>query len=846
MDGSSDDNRKRPHPASNANDVASSEVAAGDNKRVKLEDVGQAAAAVETQDVPQTQASVDAVASSIAPTTQPQPLTQEAVPAAVSSTTTTAVVSSSTQISAGEAAALTASKTATAKPAADGDLMPAALLTSSSSTQAVAPATQAQSVTPAVVQSTTQHVPAASTSAQPPAKKEVKPASTPSTTVVQPQRPQKQRAPSPPPPLKALTFHHLHKKYGPELDYMLVEFRKLERQLLGAPIHAAAAASAAPKAGGAAAAEVKPKVEPKGSRERREKLHGFILHLEDTIRQVEEGCAVERSERNLKCENNGSGGGNLKSEECAASHHQQQPKQQPFEEEKKSSDASLQPQPNTASAASSTATIISTPNNNTGEAPKFTAADASLSQLPPEKEREESVQRLEEHILANLLPVKIRLTRQLAAQKGATKNPITAPLRAGSVATAGVQKAGVSIAEAVEAKRKAQEERLLQQQLVQKSSVPVSKDIPSQFGKPIGHGSSSLTARLHGGVLGASGSGAAAASPANAASGAAASGAATPSKRRILYAGVAPGSTQVPSSVHAVSGVHPGMVGADAAKAVVVAEEERKRLKYLEESAARVAGVAPAGGGALDRKPAARPTAIEAAAPKPPEGPATMAARARAIALAAANNNTGPSAASKVSRPNQQIPGITAKQLQQQHLKKVSPLAAATAANQMAHLGMKPVKPKKPHLAPDFNDPALTATQQNELRLKEARWRQRKRRKERRRKRSGVVVDHAAMVTQHAQSMQEPNVHASSSNDAVPAQPMVLRVNKNGAYGPRTVEYVCAVCNEGYVSTCEMNPWWALMNHECPKCGKNQVSVFVHNVLVDIISISVIHLLTAL
>ena len=40
---------------------------------------------------------------------------------------------------------------------------------------------------------------------------------------------------SPPPPLKALTFHHLQRKYGSELDYMLVEFRKLERQLLGAP-----------------------------------------------------------------------------------------------------------------------------------------------------------------------------------------------------------------------------------------------------------------------------------------------------------------------------------------------------------------------------------------------------------------------------------------------------------------------------------------------------------------------------------------------------------------------------------------------------------------------------------
>ena len=46
--------------------------------------------------------------------------------------------------------------------------------------------------------------------------------------------------------------------------------------------------------------------------------------------------------------------------------------------------------------------------------------------------------RLEKHIIENLLPVKQRLTRQLAAQKGATRNPITAPLSAcGSMSTNG-------------------------------------------------------------------------------------------------------------------------------------------------------------------------------------------------------------------------------------------------------------------------------------------------------------------------------------------------------------------------------------------------------------------------
>ena len=62
-------------------------------------------------------------------------------------------------------------------------------------------------------------------------------------------------------PLKATTFLHLSKKYLTELEYMLVEFQKLEKQLLGA--------------------KTMQSQESAGSKERREKLHSFILHLHD-------------------------------------------------------------------------------------------------------------------------------------------------------------------------------------------------------------------------------------------------------------------------------------------------------------------------------------------------------------------------------------------------------------------------------------------------------------------------------------------------------------------------------------------------------------------------------------
>lgn len=602
-----------------------------------------------------------------------------------------------------------------------------------------------------------------------------------------------------PPPLKVTTFRHLHRKYGPELDYMLVEFKRLERQLLGAPSHQANP----------------PKPESTASRERREKLHVFIIHIEDTVRQVEEGLALEKQEEEAAAQavldavdlpTIDTGTGTTKP-------------QIKSEEEKKSSETSLQqPQPNPQPNATieKEESKESTTTTTEGITPKFTAAEASLSSLPPEKEREESVQRLEEHILANLLPVKVRLTKQLAAQKGATRNPLTAPVRAGAPAAT----TGGTIAEAVEAKRKAQEEELLKRQLQQRHNGP------SQYGKPIGAAGSSLTNRLHGSVLGSG------TSPSNG----------DGTKRTILYAGVAPGSTQVSSSVSAVTGAHPDMVGKDATKALSMAEEERRRLKALEENATRVAlGGAAQPPAALDhRKPAALP--------KQPEGPATLAARARAIALAGANGG----GASKISRPNQQFPT----RAMQQHRPQIGAAALAGRAGaptqyvkppyQPVPVPAVPTKPKKPHVKPNFDDPALSPEQQFELRMQEARWRQRKRRRERRRKRIEMYCNvgsyHAVPVPIQQQSLPPPPQSTETqpepiksaapppaapahppANTSQPPQTIQARPKKAEVFGPRTVEYVCAVCNETYVSTCEFNPWWALSSHECPKCGKIQI-----------------------
>lgn len=292
-------------------------------------------------------------------------------------------------------------------------------------------------------------------------------------------------------PLKSLNFGHLHIKYIGELEYMLREFRKLERQLLGAK--------------GAQQLE-----ESVGSRERREKLHSFILHLEDTIRQIELGCKLE--------------------------------------EEGKSA---------AAGATASSTTLTSSSND--GDAPTGGAAaeeaknkmaeESALSNLTKEKEEEETVQKLEEHILANLLPVKVRLKKQLAAQQGATQNPPGMPARRGGLQPSSAIRGKGTFVEAVEKKRKHAESLRLAAQAQQERQVRSVTD-PTQFGKPLGGVGSSLTKKLHGATLGSKqrrlGHGVGSSAPATDGL----------QERKILHAGMVPKSSQQESGLSAASGVH--------------------------------------------------------------------------------------------------------------------------------------------------------------------------------------------------------------------------------------------------------------------------------------------------
>lgn len=289
--------------------------------------------------------------------------------------------------------------------------------------------------------------------------------------------------PCPPVPLKSLRMSHLHVKYHAELEYMLKEFRKLESQLLGA------------KGNGTGVQE------SAGSRERREKLHSFILHLEDTIRQIEVGVRLE-----------GEGKPTVNSELS-------------------SSEESARKQVDDASA---------------------------LSNMTKEKEEEENVQKLEEHILANLLPVKVRLKKQLAAQQGATKNPVGMPTaRRGMLQAPAAAEKGTFAIAAEQRFRAAEAAQIATER--QESCSPIAPAAPSQFGKPLCGGGSSLTQKLHGSTLGSNKR-----SRGHGAGSQVLDHVETQMEtteeaqimRKVLYGGMAPGSDQIMSGVSAAAGVH--------------------------------------------------------------------------------------------------------------------------------------------------------------------------------------------------------------------------------------------------------------------------------------------------
>lgn len=418
-------------------------------------------------------------------------------------------------------------------------------------------------------------------------------------------------APPPlPPPLKATTMSHLQKKYSQELEYMLREFQKLERQLLGAK---------------------GPSEESSGSRERREKLHSFIQHLEDTIRQIDSGCQLELEGKST----------------------------------------------------------IATDEVNEG-----LAEAAALTHLTREKEEEENVQKLEEHILANLLPVKVRLKKQLAAQQGAKHNPAGMPHNHGAIIPAEKQGKG-TFAEAADQWRKQAAEA--QTRPGDESLAEPVDPAQTQFGKPLAGGGSSLTQKLHGQTLG---------SRARKHGHGVGSGKDKLEKpKQTYFAGMAGTTDQIKSSVSAASSVHK----------LLIKNPARLEMQLTKARAA-----------ANDTDLTAQPDQVES------------------------------------------------------------------------------------HMDADADSAGLSHEQKHKLRRKRKR---KKKLRQEARARELKRQQKSAFDIRHA----ETSVQAQKTRKQMPSK------GKKG--GPRAVEYMCALCNECYTSTCDDNPWWALAQHECAKCCKMQVSL---------------------
>jgi len=503
-------------------------------------------------------------------------------------------------------------------------------------------------------------------------------------------------------PLKSLNFGHLSIKYLGELEYMLREFRKLERQLLGAK--------------GAQQLE-----ESVGSRERREKLHSFILHLEDTIRQIEMGCKLEseghfakEGERNVAVDtsiiNSKNGGGGTSSTHPSSVNN------------------------------SAPCTTTSTTEIAAEEAKKQLAHESALSHLTKEKEEEETVQKLEEHILANLLPVKVRLKKQLAAQQGATQNPPGMPaMRRGVLQPSSTTRGKGTFVEAVEKKRKHAESLRLAAQVQHERQVRSVSD-PTQFGKPLSGVGSSLTKKLHGSTLGSksrrSGHGVGSSKITK-----------DTQERKILHAGMVPKSTQQESGLSAASGAH--------------------EIRMTTSQSIKASNI-----------------------------PAPSAARIGEKSIPAQNSEVNTKMTVIAGKPKEAA---------------ISKMDVNKSKLASTHVCDTPNRDKS--IATSSSVPL---SEEDKLKFKKHR-RLRKLKRLRRRRERELARQQYSKSQQLSNNTQIASIPAGGRKKA--GHGKICQKKK----GPRVVEYICSQCSEAYNSTCDLNPWWALAQHKCPKCQKTQI-----------------------
>lgn len=525
-----------------------------------------------------------------------------------------------------------------------------------------------------------------------------------------------------------------------QLEYMHREFKKLERQLLGAKTTA------------------KNLTESVGSKERREKLHSFIVHLEDTMQQIQTGCSLE--ERGLSTVgvvaiSSSTGGTGTIHNKRDTNHH-----------EGKSSDDPSQ---------TTTLEIIQEEVSVEDEkAKKEFARSSALTKMTKEKEEEESVQKLEEHILANLLPVKERLMKQLAAQQGASKNPIGMPVNRRGLLPPGTSKqsnpsSSSYPSETIEmrtttavggtvALQASIAESAVHGPLHPASTGPVTV---SQYGQPVG-GGSSLTQKLHGKTLGSTNQTVPKASESNPND-----NLTTPVERKVMYAGMTPGSRQVQSGVSAAAGVHD-----------LVIENET----YIKPTNANIQQNPP----------------VEFPIPPPP--PASVPA---AIPQ---SSNTKLSIPLQTSVPSTYKPSVVLKATAVSTNKPVDVQLKTTLPHSAAipiassSISTKPVTVKKV-----VKEPILTKSANIDMNTSLA---QRQRPK-------GADVNTTSQSPAAAS--------ATLRRVSKPASVTKPSASTGPKKGPISVEYICALCNETYKSTSEYNPWYSLQSQECVKCGKTQI-----------------------
>jgi hypothetical protein len=333
------------------------------------------------------------------------------------------------------------------------------------------------------------------------------------------------------------------------------------------------------------------------------------------------------------------------------------------------------------------------------------------SEIVKDKGTEEAVQKIEEHILANLLPVKVRLKKQLAAQQGAKHNPAGMPtVRGGLVLQPDASQQGkATFLNKVEERR------------------------TSLYGALQG-GGSNLTQKLYGPTTGAF----VAVDTKKDIDTMKATSLTTEKKpeQKILYAGLALGSSQILSSVTAANAVHKVEIQDPA----LIQVRSQLHLALAEE-----VGLSS-------------PTSEDYAELKL----STLADSDLAIPESGDDETA---------------------------------LSDEFDDDEPDHIYSK----KGTHLSRAAHAAIMSYEEKRKARKK-------------RRKRKKLLL-----LKQHEQQQQQQTVVAASTTGSKRKKIVKKR-------GPQSVEYMCALCNEIYDSTCDYNPWWALTQHDCPKCNKFQVS----------------------